>query len=152
MKLLVTKTFLCRNIFLLNQYYLFVIHILKDWITIDNWMNIYIYIRILQCFTCHNSTFNGKFNYIMFSLLFRKWLTNPVRKLSTNKLERGPGPGFDGQKGDYIERQSIGSLGVGVSRVSCSLYNPNSCYLIVRVKWRTVTIYEISLQLRQFCV
>ena len=48
MKLLVTKTFLCRNIFLLNQYYFLVIHILKDWITIDNWMNIYIYIYILE--------------------------------------------------------------------------------------------------------
>ena len=42
------------NIFFMEQIVFGGIHILKDWITINNRMqHIYIYIRILQRFTCH---------------------------------------------------------------------------------------------------
>jgi hypothetical protein len=51
----------------------------------------------------------------------RKWLTNPVRKLSTNKIEKGTAPVLEGQKGDYIERQMTGML--AASRVSTAHFN-----------------------------
>ena len=57
----------------------------------------------------------------------RKWLTNPVRKLSTNKIEKGTAPVLEGQKGDYIERQMTGVL--GASRVSTVLIMHENIYL-----------------------
>ncbi|XP_053386213.1 kalirin-like isoform X3 [Mercenaria mercenaria] len=52
---------------------------------------------------------------------FRKWLTNPVRKLSTNKIEKGTAPVLEGQKGDYIERQVAGALGASRENPESSL-------------------------------
>ena len=41
-------------------------------------------------------------------------MTNPVRKLSTNKLDK------DGQRAEYMDRQMVGHLGAG--RVSLHVY------------------------------
>ncbi|KAL4217263.1 hypothetical protein ACF0H5_023714 [Mactra antiquata] len=56
---------------------------------------------------------------------FRKWLPNPVRKLSTSKITKVSAHTLEAQKGDIMERQIVGPLGAGRIRV-VSLGNPNT--------------------------
>jgi len=64
----------------------------------------------------------------------RKWLTNPVRKLSTNKLEKGSMSMLGSEPaGEHMDRQTIGIL--GATRVG-------TCVLSYRDPGSTHSIYD----------
>ena len=74
-------------------------------------------------------------------LFYRKWLTNPVRKLSTNKIERGPGTIQESQ-GDILERQIAGRLGaikVGNYGICCCLGSNHLIFSLAEIWSRIIS-------------
>ena len=68
--------------------------------------------------TCYDFVM-GSYQRVWMFLILRKWLTNPVRKLSTSKIEKGSATILEGQRGELISKQTVNPL--AASKVRCRI-------------------------------